>query len=210
MKEYPKSNSAFKRDDKTHKFHLGDWAQPEFGYLAKNEWLWTEKVNGTNIRVMWPSHPHPQDHLTFGGKTDNAQLPVKLLAWLTEKFNEVKPIMQNIFSPGVCLYGEGYGAGIQKGGGNYSGEQRFVLFDVKIGEWWLERKNVEDIAQKLGLDIVPVVGTMTVYGAIDLVRNGVKSSWGDFEAEGLVGHPAIELRTRRGDRIMTKIKTKDF
>ena len=110
----------------------------------------------------------------------------------------------------VCLYGEGYGAKIQKGGGNYSAVPKFVLFDVKIGDWYLQREDVEDIAKKLGVDIVPIVGQGTLIEAIELVRKGQKSTWGDFTAEGLVLRPATELKTRRGDRIITKIKHKDF
>jgi hypothetical protein len=33
---------------------------------------------------------------------------------------------------------------------------------------------------------------------------------GDFIAEGLVAKPAVELRNRRGERIVVKIKHKDF
>jgi len=39
---------------------------------------------------------------------------------------------------------------IQKGGGNYIADGvDFVLFDVWINGIWLERENVEDIAEKL-------------------------------------------------------------
>ena len=47
----------------------------------------------------------------------------------------------------VTLYGEGYGARIQKGGGKYLAKScDFVLFDVKIGDWWLRREAVDEIA----------------------------------------------------------------
>ena len=55
----------------------------------------------------------------------------------------------------VTLYGEGFGAKIQKGGGNYiPNGQSFILFDVVIDGWLLQRKNVQDIATKLGIDTV--------------------------------------------------------
>ena len=39
-----------------------------------------------------------------------------------------------VFPDGAAvLYGEGYGAKIQKGGGNYRADQDFVLFDVRVG-----------------------------------------------------------------------------
>jgi hypothetical protein len=39
---------------------------------------------------------------------------------------------------------------------------------------------------------------------------GVKSWWGDFDAEGIVARPQVELFTRAGHRIITKLKCKDF
>jgi hypothetical protein len=42
------------------------------------------------------------------------------------------------------------------------------------------------------------------------VQNGFTSQWGDFAAEGIVARPKIELKTRGGKRIITKIKHKDF
>jgi hypothetical protein len=45
---------------------------------------------------------------------------------------------------------------------------------------------------------------------IDQTRTGFKSQWGDFIAEGIVARPVVELKSRNGDRIITKIKYKDF
>lgn len=59
MKTYPKIPSVFVRDEKTHKFIDGQFRCPEFEYLQDNLWLWTEKVDGTNIRVIWdPKEKH--------------------------------------------------------------------------------------------------------------------------------------------------------
>ena len=208
MNEYHKIQTVFKRDLNT-KFKTildGQWTLPEFKYLANNNWVYTEKVDGTNIRIMMNN-----GKITFGGKTDNAQIPASLVSRLNERFLTLSPdwINENIGS-GVCLYGEGYGAKIQKGGGNYREDQDFVLFDIKIGDWWLQRKDVEDISEKLGLDIVPIIGAGTLYGAVALARAGLRSTWGDFEAEGIVARPEIELKTKAGHRIITKIKCRDF
>lgn len=219
MKEFPKIQSIFKRDEKTHKFvedtwSLDAWRLPEFEYLKNNVWLWTEKVNGTNIRVIWELDFCPEipvgDKLTFAGKTDDAQIPPFLYEKLgqiftEEKFKTLYPDMP------MCLYGEGYGARIQKGGGNYiSDGVDFVLFDVMIDGWWLKRKDVEDIALKLGIKTVPIVRKGTLIEAVEFARNGFKSQWGDFLAEGLVLIPQVGLKTRAGNRIVTKVKYKDF
>jgi len=204
VKEYPKINSIFKRDEVIHKFLIGQWSQPEFEYLANNEWVFTEKVDGTNIRVVWSAEDKT---VRFGGKTNNAQIPTFLFSFLQDTFLAERFVTL----PSLCVYGEGYGAKIQKGGGNYKSDGvSFVLFDVLIDIWWLQRKDVEDIANKLGVEIVPIIGHGKISDAISLIQNELKSKWGDFQAEGLVLRPKIELFARNGNRIITKLKYKDF
>ncbi len=207
MKEYHKIQTVFKRDPATkYKTLLMDqYALPAFEYLRHNEWVFTEKVDGTNIRVVFDD-----GSVSFGGRTDRAQLPAPLLARLNEVFLPLTARLGEVFNgASVCLYGEGYGARIHKGG-NYRPDQGFVLFDVKVGPWWLQRDDVEDVARKLGLDVVPVIGTGDLDALVTLVRNGFDSTWGSFPAEGIVARPATELCTRGGDRVITKLKIKDF
>ena len=206
MKEYHKIETLFVRDEKTFKVVPSQWKLPEFAYLAENYWVWTEKVDGTNIRIMWDG-----EHRQFGGKTDNAQIPAFLVQRLDDLFpsDKLKAIFPDVSQ--ACLYGEGYGARIQKGGGNYKADGvDFVLFDVKVGEWWLERPNVLDIAARLNLHTVPIVGVGSLSNAAEYAKVGFKSEWGNFPAEGLVVRPATELRTRSGHRIIGKIKHNDF
>jgi ATP-dependent RNA circularization protein (DNA/RNA ligase family) len=207
MKEYHKINTIFKRDTAKPKnpIIIGEWSEPEFQFLANNVWVFTEKVDGTNIRIMWND-----GKLTFGGKTDNAQIPSQLLNQLNEIFTPDKFIEVFGVDAPVCFYGEGYGRNIQKVGSLYRDNQEFVLFDVKVGDWWLQRENVENIATSFGLEIVPIVGEGTLYEAINLVKVGMKSHWGNFESEGIVARPKVELQNRGGKRIITKIKTVDF
>lgn len=216
MKEYHKIDTIFKRDPATkHKTLLiGDYSRDEFAYLADNRWTFTEKVDGTNIRVMTSEYREDGKAygVTFGGKTDAAQIPATLIAKLEARFHseEARATLASIFPDGACLYGEGYGARIQKGGGNYRPDQDFVLFDVKVGEYWLQRPDVEDVAAKLGLDVVPILGHGTLHDAVAIARMGIISQWGEFAAEGIVARPTTELRTRNGSRIITKIKSRDF
>lgn len=164
-------------------------------------------VHNTNIRIGFHNNG-----LVFGGRSDNAIIPEPLLAHLGSTF-----ILDDLLehfdignSTEVVLFGEGYGPKIQAGGGNYRKDQSFVLFDVRIGSWWLNREDVNDIANKLGIDSVPVIGYGTLKEAIDLVSDGLTSRWGDFEAEGIVARPLVQLFDRKGDRITTKIKGVDF
>lgn len=201
---YHKIQSMFLRDPATkHKtFLAGQWSLPEFEYLASNDWEWTEKVDGTNVRVIWDG-----ERVTLGGRTENAQLHTGLVQRLQEAFPPER--LAAVFDGPAMLCGEGYGEKIQKGGGNYGQGQNFVLFDVWCG-MWLERRNVNDIAHKLEIPSVPVVGVGTCADAVEFVRGKPKSVWGDFTAEGIVLRPVSELLTRRGDRVITKLKVKDF
>lgn len=208
MSEYHKIQSIFKRETASKRNAIidGEWTLPEFEYLANNIWTFTEKVDGTNIRVIFRN-----GGITFGGRTENAQIPAQLVCRLNERFLPLSGKLGEVFANGdVVLYGEGYGAKIQGGGGNYRPDQDFVLFDVKCGGWWLQRTDVEDVAQKLGLDVVPVIGEGTLHDAVTLAKCGIRSTWGDFEAEGIVARPKVELSTRGGQRIITKIKCRDF
>lgn len=207
MNEYHKIQTIYKRDmERNGKTLLeGQWTLPEFEYLAGNIWVFTEKVDGTNIRVMLKN-----GGITFGGKTDSAQLPAQLVTRLNELFLPMADKMREVFECDACLYGEGYGAKIQKGGGNYRPDQDFVLFDVRVGEFWLQRTDVEGVAVKLGLDVVPIIGEGTLHDAVFRAKEGITSAWGPFLAEGIVARPKVELKTRSGHRIITKIKSRDF
>jgi ATP-dependent RNA circularization protein (DNA/RNA ligase family) len=208
MSEYHKIQSIYKRDMTSKRKTLieGEWTLPEFEYLAGNVWTFTEKVDGTNIRVIFKD-----GGITFGGRTEDAQIPAQLVGRLNERFLPLAAKLGEVFADGAAvLYGEGYGAKIQKGGGNYRADQDFVLFDVRVGQWWLQRADVHDVAQKLGLDVVPVIGEGTLHDAVAWAKRGIRSTWGDFEAEGIVARPRTELMTRSGHRLVAKIKCRDF
>lgn len=215
MKEYPHIDSVYKRDLKG-KFMMGEYSTPEFKYLEDKPWTWTEKIDGTNIRLMWKPD-NGMRSIFIGGKTENAQIPTKLNDWFLTHLPPRAAFYDAVGDVDVCFYGEGYGAGIQKGGGLYSAEQKFILFDVKIGNWWLLRKDVEDIANKLRLDVVPILltPTYTLIEMIDFVSKRadnppVSSISFDAKIEGWVGQPEVPLFNRKGERIITKIKYKDF
>jgi hypothetical protein len=211
--EYPKIPGPFKREvsgPNKNKVIAWDWTSPELEFLADTQWIFTEKIDGTNIRVIWDGHK-PE----FRGRTDSAQMPPKLLAALTEMFPE--ELFEQVFgSTDVILFGEGYGAGIQKGGGNYlPNENSFRLFDVRIGNWWLKPQDVWDIARSMGIEWAPVALQGTLSGCIEwMIDNELISSiahkLGTTVAEGVVGIPQVPLLRRDGSRVIVKLKGCDL
>jgi len=205
--EYQKIQTVFLRDPEANfkRLREGQFAKPEFEFLQALEWLWTEKIDGANIRVMWDG-----EAVRFGGKTDRANIPATLVARLQDLFTPDK--FRASFDDGapVCLYGEGFGAGIQRGGAYIPDGVDFILFDVRVGDVWLEWTNVCDVARKLDIRAVPVVGAGPLLGAVECARGGLASTIGTAQAEGLVMRPAVTLCDRFGKRILAKIKTRDF
>lgn len=181
----------------------------------------------------------------FYGRTANAQMPTFLLDHLQRTFTleKMKSLWRGKLSCVICggrgvmtitplydacscfepypivLYGEGYGAKIQKGGGNYrrNNDVSFRLFDVLIGDIWLARTSVEDVARQLNVPSVPKLGENWELGEIvEAVRGGVLSHVAYLEgvegtkAEGVVAFTDPPLFNGRGQRLIWKLKTQDF
>lgn len=214
MKVYHKINSIYKRDPATkyRTFLEGDWADPVFDLLADIEWTFTEKIDGTNIRINWDG-----EFLRMGGRSDNADIPAPLANYIREHFT-LERMSEGLKGP-VTLVGEGFGGKIQKGSG-YQQEQRFILFDVFVEPTeenpvgiWLEREIVEEIADSLKIPVVPVLFKAPLLDGIDYVKGKPESLVAEDPSlvmEGVVTRPSTELRDRMGRRVITKIKVRDF
>ena len=208
MRTYEKIETVFCRDtDGTKRLILNDFRNPTIEYLKDNVWAFTEKIDGTNIRVHWDGHK-----VEFGGRTDKAQIPAHLLDKLNELFRttESEELFEQTWGDkDVILFGEGYGPKIQNGVA-YRDDVSFILFDVLIGDNYQEREWVEKTAQMFGIDVVPIVLVGSIEDGVNYVMSHPKSTMGTAMMEGVVGRPMVELRDRRGDRVIVKIKWDDF
>jgi len=206
--KYHKIQTIFKRDMSQPKRPLiyGDWTKPEFEYLANNDWLWTEKVDGTNIRIYWESGA-----VRIEGRNENSQIPSTLLNLIN---TQIAPAIICADLPdGTVLYGEGCGQGIQKGKGFYTNDTgvNFILFDMaSIHGTYYPWADVVGMAKTLNIRHAPEVGMGSLFDSIELVRKGMKSELGNGASEGLVLRPLVEMYNRWGERVICKIKTIDF
>lgn len=238
MKKYHKIQSVFKRDKQTKKF-TDEYSLAEFELLKDIQWCFTEKLDGTNIRIGYESEKEVLDDtfeegegtITYkyklkrliGGRTDKAQIPAHLYAVLEELFPADCANVLSVFDEpsdenfSLTFYGEGVGKKIQKNGQSYlddgGAEADFILFDIRVGHTWLTRQAIEEIAEKLNLRIAPIIGYGTLEDAIEMCKTGFESITRNdklVEPEGLVCRPTHELLDRRGNRIITKVKLCDF
>jgi hypothetical protein len=240
---YQKINTIFKRDEKNIIMPDAEFAIPELEWLRNCKFDATEKIDGTNIRIEVIPTIHNKKagyawdpiqifKVEYKGKTDNAQIPPHLLRFLENVYTKEKVLaacgLPEVITyewmyekgydtfediPMYTIYGEGYGVKIQNGGNYIKDGVGFIVFDVKVGNMYLLRPNMEEIALKLGAPIVPYMGQFTIDEAIEFVKKGFKSTIAenkDYDAEGLVLKAPNGLMTRRGERIVFKIKTCDF
>ena len=250
---YQKINTIFKRDANNVIMPYDEFALPELEWMRNCKFDAEEKVDGMNTRIEVTREFITSDignnigikwNVAYKGKTDNAQIPKMLYAYLTTELTEDKvlnalglskemyvtdELMQektwsvlntqfNVYEldetkipKRYTLYGEGFGAGIQSGG-YYRKDNSFIGFDVKVDNMYLLRENRDEIFNKLGVDIVPFVGKFTIDEAIEYVKKGFNSNIAEEThlAEGLVLRTPIGLQSRRGERIIFKVKTCDF
>jgi ATP-dependent RNA circularization protein (DNA/RNA ligase family) len=236
--EYPKINSLYKREGcgpydeskkryecdlekKPRKSPLieGEYACPEFASI--NSWTVTEKVDGTNVRIILERIQTTEgsvSNLDFRGRTNNAQFPTFLFTYLQKTFTKEK--MDEVFNKSnyVTLFGESYGPKIQTGG-YYRKDASFILFDVYVSGWWLTREGVAEVAEKLGIDCVPLIqpsDSRYVWKLQELVEfvkckpKSIIAQVQEHEMEGIIARSEPQMMFRKGGPIMFKLKCEDF
>ena len=210
MLKYQKISSPFKRDvDGTKKLIKDQYTSPVIEYLKNNKWIFTEKVDGTNISIHWDGYK-----ILFHGRTENTNFPKYLYDYLNETFNtpENEQLFEQMFqNKEVYLFGEAYGGKIQNGTG-YSDDVSFIGIDVVINGTYLNRENAEMIFKAFGILMVPIIINGTINDAVEFViqhPNSTISKNKNCFMEGLVGVPDIPIYDNQGNRIIIKVKYND-
>jgi len=205
--KYSKINTLWKREDnKKGNIIEGEYSMLEFHNIKL--WYVEEKIDSTNVRVIYTP-----DTLEFRGRTDNAKIHEqgKLLEWLKENIT-ISDLKKEFGDTEVILYGEGFDPKIN----TMWTDTGFVLFDIKIGKFWLTRDSVKDIAERLFLDTPPFLGVMNEEEITQYVKTEPYSKYiGDrydmfYLSEGIVARPVNELFARNGDRVIFKLKLSDY
>lgn len=210
--EYPKINTIWKRESEKPRLIIpGEYTRPEFETVTR--WHVSEKINGTNVRIIWDG-----TNAEFRGKTDKAQLPSTMFKILNDLFPVDKLARQ--FTGPCQLFGEAFGQGIQAEQQYYGAGQNFALFDALIDGWWLEPDAINDLADQMNIVRVPYLGVYSTDEAIYIIEDAVGDSASalvcSFDpnqkapAEGIVCRSVPQLFNRYGERVMWKLKLKDY
>ncbi len=167
-----------------------------------------EKIHGTSAHISWQGgvvtfFAGGVDHVAFVNLFDGFSLPAK--------FQEIF-----IGQPRVTVYGESYGGKCQGMKETYGPALRFVAFEVKVDESWLNVPSAEEVARRLGFDFVHydkvntdinVLNAVRDYPSVQTRKNGILE---DKPREGIVLRPLIELVKNNGERIISKHKGEAF
>ena len=180
-------------------FHL-----EEVFYLKDNIWIGSRKCDGTNCRVLFDGN-----EVFYNGKTNRANFSNDQKEYIEETFKE--EIFEEYFrkegkSPRVVIFGELVGPKIQNGDNNSFKELEFIVFDVLINNVFLDVENIKQIAKYFNLR--SSYDLLTIKGSLYQLQEIVKDK--DFKYEGLVVKPLVELYTKNKNRLILKIKKRDY
>lgn len=164
-----------------------------------------EKIHGTSAHVGWNGHVY---YFSGGVNHDN----------FTELFNreELEEKFKTLNAEKAVIYGEAYGGKCQGMSDTYGKELKFVAFEVKIGDSWLDVPKAESIVRQFNLDFVPYLKIKTDLSELDYWRDAPSQQSvkcgivEERKREGVVLRPLIEVVKNNGKRIIAKHKGDDF
>lgn len=165
-----------------------------------------EKTHGTSAHLSFKNN---QLHYFAGGESHQNFLKLFDEPALLANFAEIG-------HPEVVVFGEAYGGKQQGMSGTYGKELRFIAFDVKVGDHWLNVPNAEKVATKLGLEFVPWREVDTDIETLNFERDRPseiaerRGCGTDKTREGVVLRPLMEFRMPNGDRVICKHKGEKF
>jgi hypothetical protein len=164
-----------------------------------------EKIHGTSAHVSWK-----EDSLSFFSGGAKHEMFLFL-------FNQdaLKAKLAESGIKAVTFFGEAYGGHVMKMKPVYGDTLKFIVFEVKIGDYWLSVPKAEELAHQFGFDFVPYVRIPATLEALDNVMSApsaqaVKLGMGDnHKREGVVLHPLEEMLCN-GGRVIAKHKNPEF
>jgi hypothetical protein len=164
-----------------------------------------EKIHGTSAHLSW-KFQEKIIHFSSGGESHENFIKLFDEAFLKAKFEEMFPDID------VVVFGEAYGGKQQGMSHTYGKQLKFIGFDVRVGELWLNVPNAEDVCKQLNIEFVhynkievtlPNLMALRDMPSVQAARNGCGT---DKKREGVVLRPLVEMRLNNGARVICKYK----
>ena len=155
--EYPKLKSLHKRDPADNKV-IDEFTDEIFSpeLLGNAGWTWREKMDGTNLRIIWDGH-----RAEYRGRTDRAQFSDGQTVFLDEKIKSpaFEELLEQTFgNTEAVLFGELIGNKIQGNPHKIVGYE-IRVYDAFVAGWWLLPASVDELANDLGLGSAEIIVT---------------------------------------------------
>lgn len=165
-----------------------------------------EKVHGTSAHVSW----NLGDVGFFAGGANHATF--------VSLFNEenLSCGFSKLGHDHVIVYGEAYGGKLQGMSHTYGPDMRFIAFEVRVGDKWLNVDVADIVCADLGLEFVPYDLIPCDIEHLDeardwpsevAIRRGITEP---KPREGIVVRPPIEFTRNNGERVIAKHKNDAF
>lgn len=197
--------------------------------MAVDEVVATEKIHGTNFRVIVPATAQSVDDIRFGSRNHEVSRTGMFyggrpVAWFLARMWLLTLLLDYSKSCGigvdVTLFGEAYGAGIQKGVRYFPDDESvgFAAFDIMVGDEFLTFEEFMEVCSDCSIPTAPIVWygkpSLEAFDALleqpsALGRcNGVDDPTN--LAEGVVIRPTQIQRDVYGEWPIVKHKSKSF
>jgi hypothetical protein len=188
---------------KQHKFKQG-FMKHDIETETNNYFANDILVHNSSAHIGWKFETKQVNFFTG----ENHQLFLSLFDenFLKLKFEEIFPDIN------VVIFGEHYAGKCQSMSHTYGKQSKFIGFDVKIGELWLNVPNAEEVCSQFNIEFVHYrkintdLETLTAerdMDSVQAVRNGM--GYG-LKREGIVLRPLTEMRLNNGERVICKYK----
>ena len=164
-----------------------------------------EKIHGTSAHIGWNCNTKV---VTFSSGGESHENFIKLFdaEFLKACFERIFP------DQNVVIFGEAYGGKQQGQSWRYGKNLKFIGFDIKVGELWLDVPNAESVCKEFNIEFVHYnkievnlenLTALRDAKSVQAARNGMGY---DHPREGIVLRPLVEMRTNNGERVICKYK----
>lgn len=168
-----------------------------------------EKIHGTSTHITWNVEEQKISFFSNGEKHED-------FVALFDVDNLKSELSKRFTTHDVKIFGEAYGGKMQGMSKTYGDKLKFIAFDVRVANLWLNVPSAEKVCLSLGLEFVDYEKVSTDLASLDAQRDkdstqAIRNGCGPGKIrEGVVLRTLIEVRTNNGSRIIAKHKRPEF